>query len=190
MNQFIVLTFCFLVTSAVAQENSGIYWSEVYPRSAFDQSGNLKDSNKIVEIEGRLSGGTEVVPNSVPYVVALIVRFPNVNAVCQGSIINERTVLTGAYCLAGSLDTQVIAGAHDMFTVEPTQQRRTISPVNYRLHPNYSSGTALFNIATLLLADPLIFNTEIGPVSLPRGALLQESFVGEVVSVVGKKEIY
>lgn len=179
------------MTSAVTQENreSDIDWSKVYPRSALDKNGVLIKSEKKlsnVQIEGRLAGGTEVVPNSVPYVVALIVRFPTVDAVCQGSIINEATILTGAYCIASSIDTQVIAGAHDMLTTEPTQQRRIITTADYRIHPSYSSGTAFFNVATLLLANPLVFNEYIGPVSLPRGEMLFENFIDEMVSVPGK----
>lgn len=46
-------------------------------------------------VGGRVIGGSEVAPNSVPYQVAL---FINARSFCGGSLISRNFVLTAAHC--------------------------------------------------------------------------------------------
>lgn len=176
MNTLIVLTSFLLVAAAFSIEKSAEVESSYLTQKKLDD----------VEASGRISGGWEVVPNSVPYAVALIVRFADSNRACQGAILSRRTILTAAFCISGSISTQVIAGAHDILRVETEQQRFSVTSASYRVHPRYANGRATRNIATILLASGLLtFTAAIQPVLLPRGSLLQESFVGFSTIVSG-----
>lgn len=168
MNQLTFLALLsVLLISAYADDNHGIDWSRVVSRSS-----------------GRIVGGEEVIPHSHPYIVALLVHFEINDVLCHGSIVTETAILTTAFCISDSISTQVIAGAHDIRTVEPTQQRRTSS--NYRIHPEYVWDRQNFDIATVLFETPLIFDFFVEPVWIPTTAMENEQFAGVSAIVTGK----
>lgn len=172
----------------VAVSAADVNWNKVVPRH------NVKDGQivnpKITSFSngrnGRIVGGAEAWPNSHPYVVALIVRTFGTDALCQGSIISMDTILTSAFCIIDSENTQVIAGAHDVTRMESTQQRRIVPASSYRIHPGYDNTVNSIDIATLLLSSPLIENQYVKRVMLPTTRrMMVENFAGELATVSG-----
>jgi trypsin len=52
--------------------------------------------------EDKIVGGTEVVPNSLPFQISLQRRsFAGFSQSCGGSILNENTILDAAHCVDG-----------------------------------------------------------------------------------------
>jgi trypsin len=50
--------------------------------------------------EDKIVGGTEVAPNSLPFVVSLQRKFLTLTThACGGTIIDEKTILTAAHCI-------------------------------------------------------------------------------------------
>ncbi|KAF5303637.1 hypothetical protein FQA39_LY09884 [Lamprigera yunnana] len=70
----------------------------------------------------RIVGGEEAVPHSFPHQVALFVEVTQGTALCGGSIINERVILTAAHCVDKPISIKVIVGAHNIRENEASQQ--------------------------------------------------------------------
>ncbi|XP_070508541.1 brachyurin-like [Chironomus tepperi] len=131
----------------------------------------------------RIVGGIEVPPHSHPYQVALHVSRTTVG-LCGGSVLSATSVLTAAHCVGGTSTILVIAGAHNRNIVEVTQQRRTVMPANYRVHPLFNPSNFNNNIAVLVSPQAFTFNVNVQPTRLPT-AFANELFVTEVATATG-----
>lgn len=86
--------------------------------------------------------------------------------------------------------TQVILGAHSIFTVyEPTQVRVTVDPSNYIVHPDYDAQMLYNDIALIKLTKTIELNDFIQPIQLPGSEILFERFAGEIATVSGEKKL-
>ncbi|KAL7015112.1 hypothetical protein ACKWTF_016279 [Chironomus riparius] len=132
----------------------------------------------------RIVGGVTAVPNSIPWQVALHISVGAGTALCGGSILSTNAALTAAHCPINSASTLVIAGAHNRNIVEATQQRRTVTSANYRIHANYNPSNLNNDIAILLVPTAWTHNTAVQPTRLPT-AFASELFVGETATVSG-----
>jgi len=132
----------------------------------------------------RIVGGIEVPPHSHPYQLALHVTRTAGIGLCGGSILSATSVLTAAHCVGGTSTILVIAGAHNRNIIEVTQQRRTILPANYRVHPLFNPSSFNNNIAVLVVPQVFTFNTNVQPTRLPT-AFANELFVTEVATSTG-----
>lgn len=184
----ILSPFILLFLSVIADESFEIDWSRVVRRSELDKQGKLKNSTRFlndVEVESRLWGdGSAGAPHMYPFLVALIVQFSGADVLCHGSIISPAAVLTSAYCTLWSFSTQTIAGAHNIMTVEPTQQRRRTQMMV--IHPGYD-GINANDIAVHRMDHPFVYNDFIGPVSLPEEHHFLRSFTNELGFIAGEK---
>ncbi|XP_070495394.1 brachyurin-like [Chironomus tepperi] len=133
----------------------------------------------------RIIGGWEVEPHSHPYAVFVLSSLGGSSWRCGGSIISPIAALTAAHCPEGTTSAMIIAGAHNINMVEPTQQRRTIPLADYRLHENYNPPSLQNDIAILLIrTNPVAETPEIRFPQLPY-TLRNDLFAGEMVSIVG-----
>lgn len=132
----------------------------------------------------RIVGGTEAPAHSHPYQLALHVTRAAGTGLCGGSILSAGSVLTAAHCVGGTTTILVIAGAHNRNIVEATQQRRTILPANYRVHPLFNPSNFNNNIAVLVSTQPFTFNVNVQPTRLPT-AFANDLFVGDVATSTG-----
>lgn len=191
-----VSTFVLLIASAfafseISRDLWNIDWSRVVPRSALNHKGNLIDPKfKFTQDVGsRIWNGVEVTRNSHPYAIYFLVHYTELSVPCQGALISERTMITTASCLFGSLGTTVIAGAHDITSAfEPTQQRIEVFPSEYRIHPVYNPDQPFNNIATVLSCPwctQLALNQYVQPVQVAPRNLVGESLAGEWATFVG-----
>lgn len=132
----------------------------------------------------RIVGGIEAPPNSHPYQLALHVTRTGGIGLCGGSILSATSVLTAGHCVGGTSTILVIAGAHNRNIVEATQQRRTVLPANYRVHPLFNPSNFNNNIAVLIVPQVFTFNANVQPTRLPT-AFANELFVNDVATSTG-----
>ncbi|XP_061015632.1 cathepsin G-like [Dama dama] len=78
--------------------------------------------------------GREARPHSRPYMAFILIRTPIGLKVCGVFLVREDFVMTAAHCLGSQMN--VILGAHNVRTLEGTQQRiPVLRPIP---HPGYS----------------------------------------------------
>ena len=99
----------------------------------------------------------------------------------------KRIVKFPAHCLDGSTSSLVVAGVHNVNTIEETQQRRRIQSYDYKIHENFNPQTLQNDIAALLIRDvPFSETREVQFAQLPYD-YKRELFVGSMVSIVSFK---
>lgn len=133
----------------------------------------------------RIVGGEETKPNDHPYQVGLLMVIHWWTGLCGGCLLSKNIVVTAAHCLDESTSTQVIMGAHRIFTFEPTQVRKTVVRDNYIVHPDYDPRMLYNDVALLKLNTDVTFNEFIQPIQLPKNELLDKKFSEEIAVVSG-----
>lgn len=83
-----------------------------------------------------------------------------------------------------ALAVQVILGAHEMFVVEMSQQRQTVHPEGFRIHPEFNDVNAANDIAILILPLPATLNNFVAIIPLP-ALEVTDSFAGQLATVSG-----
>lgn len=207
MKLIVTATFAMLAVSAVSGFEVAAYWDGMKMVSLKASEGGIDISNATPVIDlpdfwegrikpdwyrspsrrGRIVGGSIVPPHTHPYQAGLFMTHRAGIALCGGSILSTRTILTAAHCLDGSSSTQVIMGAHQITTLEASQQRQTVAASAYRLHAGYNRQTLANDVALLTLPTPAILNQFVRPSVLPT-ALRDDLFAGESATVSGKKK--
>lgn len=105
-------------------------------------------------------GGQAPLMNQFPFMAALINQLPFGEALCGGSLISRRAVLTSATCISTALSTVVILGGHDLNNhLERYQARFRVPPTNYRIHPNFvrTDRNSAFDVAIVRLSFEIAF---------------------------------
>jgi chymotrypsin len=188
-----LLICAFLIFSAASAQNDvqDIDWSKVLPPmevpSFWDGvNPQLKAQYYSTRRVGRIVGGREVTPHSSPYIASLLMLSDQGRTtICGGSLISIRTVMTAAHCVDRSVTVQIILGAHNVRTVEPSQQRQTIPAENIRNHELYQPGGNLDeDIGLLILNTPAQINEFIQTIALPT-EFANELFEGEDATISG-----
>uniref|UniRef100_A0A0P5YUC4 Clip-domain serine protease n=1 Tax=Daphnia magna TaxID=35525 RepID=A0A0P5YUC4_9CRUS len=119
--------------------------------------GQAKSSSRIV-------GGTEAVPNSLPWRVAL---FIDDQYFCGGSLISNEWVLTAAHCADAAVFFDVYLGSHNVRLAaadEPT--RVEVRSTEYTVHPEWASLRIRNDVALIKLPTPIEFTPEIQPICM------------------------
>lgn len=104
------------------------------------------------EDDGRIVGGEEVEPYSIPYQVSFQGDGPlGRGHFCGGSVYDETHVITAAHCCKGAFNTLIVAGEHNLTEAEGREQVRSVTDM--LVHPNYTPYTN--DICILTLENPL-----------------------------------
>lgn len=191
-----VLACAFLILFAASAnaDFEDIDWSKVVPVSElpgyWDSRPALKQSilRSSSGRNARIIGGAVVAPNSIPFMIGLLMsNFDGGLSLCGGSLINVRTTLTAAHCVWNfqitARSTLVIAGAHQLQANEPTQQRRTVLPAEYRIHEQADFSRGMNDVA-VLRHQAFTLNNFVGLVFLPT-AFRNDMFVNEQARISG-----
>ncbi|XP_015114338.1 chymotrypsin-like elastase family member 2A [Diachasma alloeum] len=118
------------------------------------------------EIATRIVGGTEVVPHSLPWVVAI---FHRGSLHCGGALINNRYVLTAGHCvkwIGNHKNLEVGMGMHNL------HDRKTgyiVKIDRVKLHQNFMSDYLhdTHDIALIKLKHPIEYTKEVQSICLP-----------------------
>lgn len=103
MKLLVVAIFAILAVSAFAEDNWEIDYSKVVPVTDLPGFWDGREALKPLVSSNfnrnrRIVGGIIVTPNSHPYQAGLFLAFGGGTALCGGSIITSRTILTAAHC--------------------------------------------------------------------------------------------
>ncbi|XP_047534170.1 trypsin, alkaline B-like [Vanessa atalanta] len=107
----------------------------------------------------RIAGGSTVNISRYPFLVALLAARDGVNyrQSCGASIINNRSVLTAAHCLRGSVNQfRVRAGSSTASSGGTVHNANRII-----IHPNYNEFTLNNDIAVLRLSSQFSFGSNV-----------------------------
>lgn len=86
------------------------------------------------------------------------------------------TSINSAHCLDDLISIDVTAGSTNIFRGTPPY-RSTVSASDTRQHPTYNKATLRDDIGLVCLRTALPTNSQIAPISLPSGALVQANLV-------------
>lgn len=149
-------------------------------------AGNPEDVTR----NGRIVGGEEVTPNSLPFMAGFVTGYTeNVNCgdgcellvFCGGSIISSTAILTAAHCLIDLGSATVLVGAHNIEVNEPSREFRTSS--NKIIHPSYDPIYMNNDIAIFKVTIPFPSNSAIKTIALaPQGT---KTYVGYRTLMMG-----
>jgi trypsin len=119
-------------------------------------------------VEPRIVGGSEVVPNSLPFQISLqrsgIFGYSHS---CGGSIVNANFIVDAAHCVIGASASsfRVVAGEHDLTVTSGFEQNRSVKKVT--MHPEYNTNTFENDVAVLQLSTPLdLTSAKVQPIAL------------------------
>ncbi|XP_004713421.1 coagulation factor IX [Echinops telfairi] len=111
----------------------------------------------------RVVGGVSAKPGQIPWQVLL--KWGGI-ALCGGTIINEKWVVTAAHCLKHGDNITVIAGEHDIEKEDATEQKRNV--IQAIPHHSYNAAKNAYNhdIALLELDAPLTLSSYVTPICI------------------------
>ncbi|CAG9859350.1 unnamed protein product [Phyllotreta striolata] len=138
---------------------------------------NATKSLKIID-------GTEVVPHSRPYVVAIRTTINDIEVLCSGAIISDYLVITAATCLNGASEAEVILGAHNITNGAETG-REVIKANQFIIHEKFDTVKLLDNIALIQLPKKISFNANIQSVKLPDVTDIIDAYIEKEATALG-----
>lgn len=188
MKTFLILSF----VSALASADINVDWSRVKPLTDYPEFWGEQWVHKVAEDEqwsSFITGGQISQPHQFPFHAALVGEMNFGNALCSGSLINRRSVLTAASCLSGAASTAVFLGANDMENRDERYQARFRVPSsNFIIHPGYVRvGRDLRNDVGLVRFPHSIafFTPAVNVVNLPTDADLNNNFASTNCIIMG-----
>ena len=131
---------------------------------------------------GRIVGGGEASPYSLPWQVGLVVPGSDI-PFCGGTLLSPRHILTAAHCTSwngGRWD--VVVGEHRPSNSSDGTRHTKCRHVD---HPGYSSNSHNHDVAIVHLNQPVQIGTRAAPACLPDSTLAGSFLDDKTMSVSG-----
>jgi len=112
-------------------------------------------------------GGSEAPAHAYPHQISLQVRSGGGwYHSCGGSIVGTNKIVTAAHCVYGQSagNLRVVAGDHDLFVSEGTEQVSNVRSLVY--HPSYNPNTIDYDYAVIRLSSSLSLNSNVNTIAL------------------------
>jgi len=137
-----------------------------------------------VKLKGRIVGGEEATPFSIPWQVALVEIGNRKEITCGGSLISDRHVLTAAHCTRGlrGCGGDIIVGEHDLSNPDDGILHTYSRFVD---HPLWEYSPTNYDFSILHLDKPVEFGERAAPVCLLPTGLKRDYFDGKILTVSG-----
>lgn len=189
MKTFLILSLFCATALAV---NIEVDWTTVKPLTDYREFWGTQWS-EIVNTDDEqnqfITGGQNAQPHQFPFHAALVSEMSYGNALCSGSLISRRAVLTSASCLSGATSTIVFLGASNIQNRDERYQARFRVPfTNFVIHPAFvRSGREIRNDVGLVRFPHSIafFTPAVNVVNLPTNADLNNNFASANSIIMG-----
>jgi len=115
----------------------------------------------------RIINGEEAMPNSWPWMVFLKGKVSEGYIPCGGTILNQDTILTSAYCvytLENPSNLSVLIGLHNRSS---TSENNIFVASQINIHPEFNPNTGANDVAVIKLNNYLNFSDQVSPICLP-----------------------
>lgn len=119
-----------------------------------------------IPVESRIVNGQNAKPGQFPYQALLIVNTRQGRAVCGGSLLNNRWVLTAAHCLVNAISIEVHLGAQS-FSNRAEIGRVIVSASQKTMHPLYDPLTNTNDVGLVRVSVYVPYTSKIQPAKLP-----------------------
>ncbi|XP_055608185.1 collagenase-like [Uranotaenia lowii] len=135
--------------------------------------------------EGRIVNGENAEYGQFPYQAMLLLQMSQGTALCGGSLINSRYVVTAGHCVDGIKSIQVRLGSIFFNGRNPDGSPDgsvVMNTTDFAAHPDYDPNTLQNDIALVHLPEAVEFTDRIAPVALPAG---NDDYTGRVAIASG-----
>lgn len=127
--------------------------------------GSTENTTRVPYQAWRIAGGNTIDITQVPYQVA--VNILHTNDYCGGSILSNTAILTACHCFKD------VTNVNQIVIKAGTNYRTNYNAPSYRvrrviLHPQFNLFHLIYDVAIVLLADPLVYSNTIRPIRLPQ----------------------
>ena len=129
----------------------------------------------------RIVGGTEVLPNSIPWQVALVPLGQN-HPFCGGTLIGSRHVLSAAHCTEAVSNFNVVVGEHNL-TNENDGAIYTVE--SFYQHPSYDESAYSYDFVIIKLSERITLGDTAIHACLPTEELDDDYLFGKTLRVSG-----
>ena len=138
-----------------------------------------------VKFTSNVFDGSETKPHQFPWTVGLYILQDQKEALCGGSLITKKHVLTSAICVKGKTidDIGVILGAHNIHESIRNLDLMVLS--NISIYPDYDDLKNSPDIAVLQLENSVQFGPKIQPIRLPSQLMTGNLFEEKEAIVAG-----
>jgi secreted trypsin-like serine protease len=130
------------------------------PKTTMAMLSEISEEVELDEFESTIIGGSEAIPGSRPYLVALGFGDSSFyGQYCAGSLITPNVVLTAAHCILPA--EWVEFNRHDLTDHEPGVVRMSVGADHQVIHPAYDEGTLDSDAALIFLPHPVSWITPV-----------------------------
>ncbi|KAI8323441.1 trypsin-like serine protease, partial [Martensiomyces pterosporus] len=133
----------------------------------------LPKANTSFTSNDRIIGGTASAEGEYPYIVSLLIIFPDSKGLCGGTIIGDRVVVTAAHCVY-DFDMLTPIDAENVYVGMGSNSRRRQTRVRAQavhIHPQFDPNDIMNDIALIIIAPVSLGRSNIDGIQIYGGSI-------------------